>query len=77
MRKISTRRGALFGGGAAVALGIVAGHGSRAAAQGLTSVKVMTFAGLTNFPIFAAQHKGLFAKHGIAIELLYTPNSRT
>jgi ABC-type nitrate/sulfonate/bicarbonate transport system substrate-binding protein len=77
MRKISTRRGALFAGGSAVALGILAGHRSRVMAQGLTSVKVMVFPGVQNFPIFAAQHKGLFAKHGIAIELLYTPNSRT
>jgi ABC-type nitrate/sulfonate/bicarbonate transport system substrate-binding protein len=77
MRKVSTRRGALFAGGSAVALGILAGHRSRVMAQGLTSVKVMVFPGVQNFPIFAAQHKGLFAKHGIAIELLYTPNSRT
>jgi ABC-type nitrate/sulfonate/bicarbonate transport system substrate-binding protein len=77
MHKRSTRRGVLLGGGAAVAMGMAAGHGSRATAQGLPPLKVMTFAGMTNFPIFAAQHKGLFAKHGIAIELLYTPNSRT
>ena len=77
MHKTSTRRGVVLGGGAAVAVGMVSGQGSSAAAQGLTSLRVMTFAGLTNFPIFAAQHKGLFAKHGIAIELLYTPNSRT
>ena len=79
--KTLTRRGALFSGGAAVAVGIVAGHRSRAAAQGSAQgsppVKVMVFPGLQNFPIYAAQHKGLFAKHGIAIELLYTPNSRT
>src|SRR5262249_53461723 len=31
--------------------------------------------GLSNFSIFAAQHKNLFAKHGLAIELLNTPNS--
>ena len=40
-----------------------------------TPVKVMVFPGLSNFSIFAAQHKNLFAKHGIAIELLNTPNS--
>lgn len=43
--------------------------------QGLSSVKVMVFPGLHNFPIFAAEHKGLFSKHSIALELLYTPNS--
>jgi ABC-type nitrate/sulfonate/bicarbonate transport system substrate-binding protein len=46
------------------------------AAQAQTSLKVMVFPGLTNFSIFAAQHKNLFAKHGLAIELLNTPNSQ-
>lgn len=77
MRKLVTRRGALLSGGAVVAVGVATGHGSSAAAQGSAPVKVMVFPGLQNFPIFAAQHKNLFAKHGIAIELLYTPNSRT
>src|SRR5262245_4406137 len=45
------------------------------AAQAQTAVKVMVFPGLSNFSIFAAQHKNLFAKHGLAIELLNTPNS--
>jgi ABC-type nitrate/sulfonate/bicarbonate transport system substrate-binding protein len=45
------------------------------AAQAQTRLKVMVFPGLTNFSIFAAQHKNLFAKHGLAIELLNTPNS--
>jgi ABC-type nitrate/sulfonate/bicarbonate transport system substrate-binding protein len=60
-------------GGAAVAAD---GAGSQAASQGVTAIKVMSFPGMTNFPIFAAQHKGLFAKHGIAVELLYTVNSQ-
>ncbi|MEX2036219.1 MAG: ABC transporter substrate-binding protein [Xanthobacteraceae bacterium] len=42
----------------------------------MTKLKVMVFPGLTNFSIFAAQHKGLFAKHGLEIELLNTPNSK-
>jgi ABC-type nitrate/sulfonate/bicarbonate transport system substrate-binding protein len=45
------------------------------AAQAQTPVKVMVFPGLSNFSIFAAQHKNLFAKHGLAVELLNTPNS--
>ena len=45
------------------------------AAQAQTPLKVMVFPGLSNFSIFAAQHKNLFAKHGLAIELLNTPNS--
>src|SRR5262249_30738794 len=31
--------------------------------------------GLSNLSIFAAQHKNLFAKHGLAVEVLNTPNS--
>ena len=49
--------------------------GATGAAPAQTQLKVMVFPGLSNFPIFAAQHKNLFAKHGLAIELLNTPNS--
>ena len=35
----------------------------------------MVFPGLSNLPIFAAQHKDLFTKQGLAIDLLNTPNS--
>ena len=49
--------------------------GTVGAAQAQTAVKVMVFPGLPNFSIFAAQHKNLFAKHGLAIELVNTPNS--
>src|SRR5262245_51167351 len=45
------------------------------AAPAQTHVKVMVFPGLSNVAILAAQHKNLFAKHGLAIELLNTPNS--
>ena len=48
---------------------------SRVAAQAMTKLKVMAFPGLSNFPNYAAEHKGLFAKHGLAVELLFTPNS--
>src|SRR5258708_6104301 len=46
-----------------------------AAARGQTHVKVMVFPGLSNLSIYAAEHNNLFAKHGLAVELLYTPNS--
>src|SRR5262249_45420801 len=49
--------------------------GTISAAPAQTQLKVMVFPGLSNVPIFAAQHKNLFAKHGLAIELLNTPNS--
>jgi ABC-type nitrate/sulfonate/bicarbonate transport system substrate-binding protein len=45
------------------------------AAPAQTHLKVMVFPGLSNFSIFAAEHKNLFAKHGLAVELLNTPNS--
>jgi ABC-type nitrate/sulfonate/bicarbonate transport system substrate-binding protein len=44
-------------------------------AQAQTPLRVMVFAGLTNFSIFAAQQQGLFAKHGLAVELINTPSS--
>jgi ABC-type nitrate/sulfonate/bicarbonate transport system substrate-binding protein len=49
--------------------------GTMSSAPAQTRLKVMVFPGLSNFSIFAAQHKNLFAKHGLAIELLNTPNS--
>src|ERR1700730_17814605 len=45
------------------------------AAHAQTPLKVMVFPGLSNFALFAAQHKNLFAKHGVTVELLNTPNS--
>lgn len=74
MDTASTRRDVLIGG-VTLALG-AAGSLPEAAAQGLTAVKVMSFPGLSNYPIFAAQHKDLFAKHGLAVDLVYTPSSQ-
>lgn len=60
-----------------MAAGIVGRAGSPAAAQGSTSIKVVSFPGLTNLPMFAAQHSGSFAKYGLAVELIFTPNSKS
>jgi len=49
--------------------------GMMSAAPAQTALKVIVFPGLSNFSIYAAQHKNLFAKHHLAIELIYTPNS--
>jgi ABC-type nitrate/sulfonate/bicarbonate transport system substrate-binding protein len=49
--------------------------GAAQVAQAQIKLKVMVFPGLSNFSIFAAEHKNLFAKHGLAIELINTPNS--
>lgn len=70
----TTRRRVIVGAGAAAALGMASGV-PRAAAQAITALKVMIFPGMTNFPIYVAQQNGLFAKYGLAIELLAAPNS--
>src|SRR6266566_588905 len=57
------------------ALACAAMVGTMSAASAQTPLKVIVFPGLSNFSIFAAQHKNLFAKHGIDIELTNTPNS--
>jgi len=56
--------------GAAMALAAMTGG---AAAQ--TQLKVMVFPSFTNLALFAAQAHGFFAKRGLAVELLNTPNS--
>lgn len=71
----TTRREILLGGGTALAL-CVSNLGHQAIAQGSKPLKVMSFPGLSNYPIFAAEHKDLFNKHGIAIDLNYTPSSQ-
>ena len=67
MARTTSRLAAVFAGAAMFAF-IGAAHAQ-------TPLKVMVFPGLSNFAIFAAQYKNLFAKHGITIELLNTPNS--
>jgi len=71
----STRREILVGGGATLGLSVW-GLPHRAAAEGPTPLKVMSFPGLSNYPIFAAEHKGLFAKHALSVDLVYTPSSQ-
>jgi len=44
-----------------------------AAAQ--TQLKVMVFPGIQNLPFFVAEEKGFFAKRGLAVEVLFAPNS--
>jgi len=46
-----------------------------APAQELPEVKVITFRNGNNWPIWAAQERGDFAKNGIRIALTYTPGS--
>ena len=54
----------------------VTGTISKVTAQEKIVLKVNSFPGVTNFPIFAAEHKGYFADYGLSINLSYTTNSR-
>ena len=44
-------------------------------AQGLKTINLNVFAGGFNWPIWAAQEKGFFAREGIALNVTPTPNS--
>jgi ABC-type nitrate/sulfonate/bicarbonate transport system substrate-binding protein len=44
-------------------------------AQPLHTINVITFAGGFNLPMYVAQRQGFFAKHGVEINLRYTPSS--
>jgi len=57
---------------AAAALLVIAGT---ALAQAPRTLEVIAFGGGGNWPTWAAQEKGLFAKNGIAVNLSFTPNS--
>jgi len=46
-----------------------------AAAQDPAKLRVKVFPGAQNLPLFAGLAKGIFAKRGIAVELLFTANS--
>jgi NitT/TauT family transport system substrate-binding protein len=71
-----TRRAVLSCAGAAVTMSTVA-RMTQAQAQNSVPLKVVTFPGLSNLAIFAAQRTGLFAKYGLAVDLSFTPNSQS
>jgi ABC-type nitrate/sulfonate/bicarbonate transport system substrate-binding protein len=61
-----------------VAVACALGAGALANAQPapqLRTINVITFGGGVNLPIFVAQRQGFFAKHGVEINLRYTPSS--
>jgi ABC-type nitrate/sulfonate/bicarbonate transport system substrate-binding protein len=58
----------------AVAAALFAATGS-ALAQGQRPLELIAFGGGGNWPVWAAQDKGLFAKNGITVNLSFTPNS--
>jgi NitT/TauT family transport system substrate-binding protein len=68
------RRTVLLGAGAAAASALGA---MPSLAQNPVSLKVVSFPGLSNLAIYAAQSRGLFAKYRLAVDLAYTPNSQS
>jgi ABC-type nitrate/sulfonate/bicarbonate transport system substrate-binding protein len=70
----ATRRTVLLSA-AAMTAGAVGGRPPPA--QAATALKVVSFPGLSNLSIYAAQSQGLFAKYQLAVELAYTPNSQS
>ena len=44
-------------------------------AQDPAKIRVKVFPGAQNLPLFAGVAKGMFAKRGVAVELLFTVNS--
>src|SRR5262245_17306817 len=61
-------------GNAAVMLAVSLLIGTAGAAE-LTPVRVKVFIGAQNLPIYAGIAKGVFEKHGIKVDLTFTPNS--
>src|ERR671917_221603 len=66
-----TRREIIIGGGTAIAMGAASWPASAQAGQ----VRVVAFAGASNWPYWVAQEKGLFKKEGVEASLDITPNS--
>ena len=72
----STRRTVLLSAGAAMAASAAGATASRAQTPGATPLKVVSFPGLSNLSIYAAQSQGLFAQQHLTVDLAYTPNSQ-
>jgi ABC-type nitrate/sulfonate/bicarbonate transport system substrate-binding protein len=64
----STRRQTLIGAAATTVAGMTG-----ASAQ--TPLKVIVFPGMSNLAQFAALAQGFYTKRGLAVDLVYTPNS--
>jgi len=58
--------------GATVTLAAAPAH-----VQSAAPLRVMGFSGSSNWPIFVAQEKGLFARHGVEAGLMAAPSSAT
>lgn len=72
------RRRAALASALGFAAGLAAPSTSRAQPAGagqLRPIELITFPGGFNWPIWVAQEKGFFARHGVAVNLTPTPNS--
>jgi ABC-type nitrate/sulfonate/bicarbonate transport system substrate-binding protein len=49
--------------------------GNAAAANAQQPIELISFGGGANWPVWTAQDKGLFARHGVAVKQTFTPNS--
>jgi ABC-type nitrate/sulfonate/bicarbonate transport system substrate-binding protein len=58
-----------------VAAAAIAAAALGGAAEAQTQLKVVVFPGMSNLMQFAAQSQGYYAKRGLAVELVNTPNS--
>jgi len=77
MREVTTRRELLaLAASSAGAVSFGLGFVGSSRAQVADTITVNTFPGVHNLPIFAAEQKGMLAKHRLAINLTFTPNSR-
>jgi ABC-type nitrate/sulfonate/bicarbonate transport system substrate-binding protein len=68
-------RSSVAAGLLAAAAVLLAAAGARA--EGPAPLRVNVFPGVQNLPIFVGQDRGVFARHGLAVELGTTPNSPT
>jgi ABC-type nitrate/sulfonate/bicarbonate transport system substrate-binding protein len=62
---------------AAAALGVLAAVGAPAGAAETTRIRVNTFPNAKALPVYVGIAKGLFAKHGLAVELENTESSQS
>src|SRR6266849_7949170 len=69
--KLSRRLGIVCALIAAIAVALAV----RVPAQNLTPLSVIVFPGGFNWPIWAAQEQGYFARAGVEVKLTNTPNS--
>ena len=58
-----------------IAMTVVGMLAAGQAALAQTPLKVIVFPSVSNLGLLAAQHNGIFAKHGLAVEIINTPNS--